>query len=183
MVSKKRPPRRRVSTPRSAARSSRPTVVPDEIAVRYAAGRARAVTRALSPFGRLSPYPRQRIVILHRRSRAAAARVRAALAALKQAGDVELVMPVVVDPVSGMRQVLTDEIVLRLKPGRAARALAALEAEHGVTVSRRNEFDPAQYIVKVPKASGTKTLEVARSLGRSADVAFASPNLLTQIKR
>jgi hypothetical protein len=123
------------------------------------------------------------MVVLHRSSGVTAAKVQAALDDLQHVGLVEFVTPVLLDPESNTRQVLTDEIVLRLKPGRAERALAALKAEHGIEIGKRNKFEPSQYIVRVPKPSGTQTLDVARSLDRSDDVEFASPNFLTQIKR
>jgi hypothetical protein len=157
--------------------------VPTEVAARYRAGRERAVTAALTPFGRVDTYPAQRMIVVHRSPHATASKVASTLEGLRQAGLVEFVAPVLIDSESGTRQVLTDEIVLRLKPGRTRRTLAALTAEHGIEIGQRNKYEPSQYIVKVPNPSGTQTLDVARSLHRSDDVEFASPNFLTEIKR
>ena len=176
--------RRAVSTPRTARRSGPPPKrVPNEVAARYRAGGEQKVIDRLARFGRVEKYPLQRMVVLHRLPDVAAAKVQAALNDLQQAGLVEFVTPVLLDPDSHTRQVLTDEIVLRLKPGRTAHRLAALKAAHGIEIGQRNKFEPSQYIVKVPKPSGTQTLDVARSLDQSDDVEFASPNFLTQIKR
>jgi hypothetical protein len=183
-TTKRSPARRAVSRPRTARRSGPPPKrVPNEVAVKYRAGRERKVIDALARFGSIEAYPLQRMVVLHRLPDVAAAKVQAALDDLQRAGLVEFVTPVLLDPESHTRQVLTDEIVLRLKPGRTERALAALKAEHGIEIGKRNKFEPSQYIVRVRKPSGMQTLDVARSLDQSDDVEFASPNFLTEIKR
>jgi len=154
----------------------------DEIAARYRAGHDRRVADVLRKFGNVETYPSQRMIVLHRAASSKAA-VDAALKQLQRSGDVEFVTPVLLDVESNTRQVLTDEIVLRLKPGCTERSLAALKAEHGIRIGRRNKYEPTQYIVKVPKPSGTQTLDIARSLDRSADVEFACPNFLSEPKR
>ena len=185
MAAKKRPPARRTQSTRAIGTRAATGLktVPNEIAARYRSGREEAVRDALSPLGRVESYLPQRMIVLHRASGITAAKLRAALDQLQRARLIEFVTPVLLDPDSRTRQVLTDEIVVRLKPGRSRRTLAALEAAHGIEIDRRNEFEPSQYIVKVPKPSGLQTLDVARSLDRSEDVEFASPNFLTEIKR
>src|SRR5204862_2543428 len=116
----------------------------------------------LGTLGTLEPQPSLRIVILHRTPGIPSTKVKAALDDLQHCKAIEFATPVLRDPASDTRQVLTDEIVLRLKPGQANRTLAAVKAEHGVTIGKRNAFEPTQYIVKVPRASGTQTLDVAR---------------------
>ncbi len=155
----------------------------NEMAARYRAGQEPKVRDALAPFGSLETYPLGRMIVLRQGPGVVKGTVHTVLDGLQRAKLIEFVTPVLVDRQSNARQVLTDEIVLRLKPGRGQRTLAALAAEHGVRIGRRNEFEPSQYIVKVPKPSGTQTLDVARSLDRSEDVEFASPNFLTEIKR
>jgi hypothetical protein len=141
------------------------------------------VREALEQLGKVEAHPSSRIFILHRRSDVSASKLATAIETLKKAGKIAFATPVLRDPESGTRQVLTDEITLRLKPGSATRALEALKAEHGVIVGKRNEFEPTQYIVKVPDTTGTRTLDVARSLDERDDVEFATPNFLTGIKR
>jgi hypothetical protein len=157
--------------------------VPNQVAVRHRAGQEQAVQAALRPFGRVEVHASQRIMVLVRAAGIPKGRVDAALARLTDEKLVEFATPVLRDPASHTRQVLTDEIVVRLKPGRTRRTLAALEQAHGITIGRRNEFEPSQYVVKVPHASGTHTLDVARLLDASDDVEFASPNFLTSIER
>lgn len=168
---------------RSSQASPGVKVVRGEIAARYGAGQERKVRSALGKCGNVNTYPSQRIVVLKRAPGVTAAAARTVLDELQRSNVIEYVTPVLRDRDTNSRQVLTDEIVVRLKPGRTRRALAALESAHGFTITRRNEFEPSQYIVTVPNPSGTQTLDVARSIDRSDDVEFASPNFLTQVKR
>jgi hypothetical protein len=187
MSSHKRTPGRSATTARERRkRSPAPPpqkLIRDQVAVRYCAGHEQQVRETLGTFGTLEAQPSARIVILHRTPGVQTNKVKAALDGLQQGKAIEFATPVLHDPASDTRQVLTDEIVLRLKPGQANRTLAAVKAEHGLTVGKRNAFEPTQYIVKVPRASGTQTLDVARCLDQRDDVEFASPNFLTAIKR
>jgi hypothetical protein len=169
MVSKKPPP---------------PKTIPNQVAVRYRAGQAAKVRERLATLGRMEDHPLSRILILHRAPSVTRRAVDTALNALQDEKVVDFATPVLRDSESGMRKVLTDEIVVRLKSGHGQhRTLAMLKGEHGLKIGRRNEFEPTQYIVKVTQASGTHTLDVARALDQRADVEFASPNFLTGIKR
>jgi hypothetical protein len=188
MASPKRTAARRTSTratsrrrPPSPAPSQKP--IPGQVAVRYCDGQEQKVLQALGTLGTLEAQPSSRLLILHRSPGITSSRVKASLLTLEQEAAIEFATPVLRDAASDTRQVLTDEIVLRLKPGQTSRTLAAVKAEHGLTIGKRNEFEPRQYIVKVPRANGTHTLDVARSLDRRTDVEFASPNFLTTVKR
>jgi hypothetical protein len=188
MASRKRTPGRGTATRRDSRPRPQPSAPPqklirDQVAVRYCDGHEQKVRETLGTLGTLEVQPSWRLVILHRTPGIPGTKVRAALANLQVAKAIEFATPVLRDPASDTRQVITDEIVLRLKPGHARRTLAAVKAEHGLTIGKPNEFEPTQYIVKVPRASGTHTLDVARSLDKRDDVEFASPNFLTTIKR
>ena len=179
----KRPTPRKKSRGRSRPATSSQKPIPNQVAVRYCDGREEQVRGELHALGTLESQPASRLVILHRTPGVPSKKVTAAVARLQHDDAIEFATPVLRDSASDLRQVLTDEIVLRLKPGRASQTLAAVKAEHGLEVSKRNEFEPTQYIVKVPRASGTQTLDVARSLDRRDDVEFASPNFLSTVKR
>jgi hypothetical protein len=81
------------------------------------------------------------------------------------------------------QKAIPGQVAVRYCDGQEQKVFQAVKAEHGLTIGKRNEFEPRQYIVKVPRASGTHTLDVARSLDRRKDVEFASPNFLTTLKR
>ena len=160
-----------------------PDIVKDQIAVRFCQGQDRQVREALERVGTVEEQPSAHLFILHRSPDVPASEVEAAIDALRTDSRIAFATPVLRDPESGTRQVLTDEITLRLKPGSARRALEAMKSEHGVIVGRHNEFEPTQYIVKVPNTSGTRTLDVARLLDERDDFEFAHPNYHTGIKR
>lgn len=157
--------------------------VPNEVAVRYRAGQARRVRKALIPLGTVTTYAPKRMLVLRRASGIPSSTARAILEELERSDLIEFVTPVLRDLESNTRQLLTDEIVLRMKPGRTKRALSVLTAEHGIAIASRNEFEPSQYIVTVPKPSGTQTIDIARSLDLSEDVEFARPNFVTEVRR
>jgi hypothetical protein len=174
----------KASSPRRSRASSRsPKTVPNQIAIGYRPGCEADVRDALAPFGTLEVHPRSSLIILHREPGISRAKLSQAIQSLQKASQVEFATPVLRDPDSQLRQVLTNEIVVRLKPGDTRRTIAALSAEHGLEVGRRNRYEPTQYIVKIPRTLGTQPLDVARAIDRHADVEFASPNFLTGIKR
>ena len=158
--------------------------IPTQIAVRYRKGQERKVVTALSVLGTLEhPRPR-RTLILHRSEHVSQREVDALLTWLQERGAIDFATAMLRDVESGQRQVLTNEIVVRLKPGAPPReTLATLKAEYGVSVCKQNDYEPTQYIVKVTDPSGTNTLDVAESLCRNPQVEFASPNFLPELER
>jgi hypothetical protein len=166
-----------------ASRTTAPRPIATQIALRYRATRLEHVRSSVAPYGSLEVHARSRILIVHRAASVPREALAATLRRLERAGDIEFASAVVRDPRTGLRQVLTDEIVVRLKPGTARQTLATLKAEHGLTVCRRNAYEPTQFVVRVPDASGMETLEVARSIDERDDVEYACPNFLTDIER
>jgi len=164
--------------------ATRLKTIPTQVAVRYRKGQERKASTALSELGTLENQQLQCILILHRSSGISRRDVESVLGELREQGVIDFATTVLRDAESGARQVLTDEIVVRLKPSAPQRkTLATLKAEHGVEIGKQNAYEPTQYIVKVPDPSGTNTLDVARSLDRCDFVEFASPNFLTDFKR
>jgi hypothetical protein len=168
---------------RPAKRAARLKRVPAETAICFTAGSENELRRVLAKFGTLEPHLRQRILVLHLTPKQSSAALRAALRSLQMRGLVKFTTPVLLDVDSGTRQVLTDEIVVRLKPGTARRTIADMKAAHGLAIQRGSRYEPSQYIAKVPNPSGLRTLQVARALDRRADVECASPNFLTEFRR
>jgi hypothetical protein len=156
--------------------------IPTQVAVRYRKGHERKVADALSVLGTLEDQRPRRILILHRGQGISSREVDALLAWLRDRGAIEFASAVLRDIESGTRQVLTDEIVVRLKQDAPARqTLETLKSQYGLTACKRNAYEPTQYIVKVSDPSGTNTLDVAQSLCRCKEVEFASPNFLTEV--
>jgi hypothetical protein len=185
MTTPTRPARRtRSTTSRRKGPAPKPAATTGQTALRCRAGAERKVRAALAPLGTIESYPPGGILILHRSPTASAAEVRSTVRTLEKDGLVEFVTPVLRDRQSDARQFLTGEIIVRLKSGvPAKKTLASLKAEHGVEVKRRNEFEPTQYVVSVPDPSAARTRDIARSLDRRSDVEFATPNVISDIKK
>ena len=158
--------------------------IPTQVAVRYRKGHERKVADALSVLGTLEDQRPRRILILHRGQGISSREVDALLTWLRDRGAIEFASAVLRDIESGTRQVLTDEIVVRLKQDAPARqTLETLKSQYGLTACKRNAYEPTQYVVKVSDPSGTNTLDVAQSLCRCKEVEFASPNFLAEVTR
>jgi len=142
------------------------------------------VRGALSALGQIESYAPASLLILHANPDAAPKDVARVTDDLQREHLVEYVTPVLQDARTGSRQILTDEITVRLRPEAPQKGtLTDMRRAEGVSVAHRNEFVRTQYTLKVPKASGTRTLEVAKRLQKRADVEFAAPNYIVDIKR
>jgi subtilisin family serine protease len=130
----------------------------------------------------LEVFRSQRILVLTRAKAIPQRTVALAIASLRNQGLVELVTPVLRDRDSGLRQILTDQIVLRRRPGHG-REWQALRRRHAIHVVRRNAYEPTQFVVRVPVADGTRALQLAECLSRSRAVAWASPNYLISVDK
>ena len=110
--------------------------------------------------------PSSRLFILHRSPGITSSKVKASLLTLQEEAAIEFATPVLRDAASDTRQVLTDEIVLRLKPGQNSRTLAAVKAEHGLTIGKRNEFNPGSTSSRCrAQTAPTRSTSRARSIG------------------
>ncbi|MBI3976300.1 MAG: hypothetical protein HY334_07905 [Armatimonadetes bacterium] len=154
------------------------------MALRWARGAHRSVRAAVRGLGRLREIPSERVLILEYSGAADRAAVEARLDQLRERGLVEFTAPVLRDKASRLRQIPTDEIVIRFHPGEpTASRLRSIQKRYGVTVARQNTFVPHQYVVKVDRPSGLRTLEVAKEIDASEDVEFAAPNFLSEVGR
>jgi hypothetical protein len=96
---------------------------------------------------------------------------------------IECVFPVLLDKESKLLQVLTDEITVRFKPTVDAKKRKQIEKEFGLTVARKNESVPNQFVVTAPGAEGLDTLKLANKLDAEDEVEFATPNFVSEHKR
>lgn len=176
---------RRSSKDGSRSRSeSRPRTLPGQIAVCVAPSAGQQVRSTLASLGTIEPYEPARLLILHPDADARHTEITRLLEDLQRERLVEYVTPVLYDPRTGTRQILTDEITVRLKPEAPQKdTLSDMRDAEGVSVASRNEFVPTQYTLRVSQASGTRTIEVAKRLQKREDVEFAAPNYIVDIKR
>jgi len=182
-------PRPRPARSRSAPRAGErrpapPRSLPGQLAVRVAPKATKRVQAALSALGNVEPYDPAGMLILHKASKIADAAVNSVVASLLHQGLIQYVTPVLRDPRSGLRLIPTDEITVRFRPEVPVQGtLSDMRRTEGVSVARRNEFVPSQYVLRVPRTSGKRTLDIARRLDARHDVEFAAPNYISEIKR
>jgi hypothetical protein len=154
------------------------------VAVRWADEAAARVSRALEPFGRIERIDAHRLLLLQRGRGIDRAALERRLAALHSKGLIEFATPVLRDPESHLRQIVTDEITVRFSgPSVPERVLVELGQRYGVHLARRNEFVPNQVVLKVDEPIGRHPLDVARDIDAADEVEFAAPNFISQIRR
>jgi hypothetical protein len=151
--------------------------------VRYAESAKSAVRRELSNSGRVREIANQRLFIVELTDEAQRDELLESLRRLLDDGSIEFFTPVLRDPASDLRQILTDEISVRFKEVPSDKQLEAVEKKYGVRVARRNEFVPSQFVVKAPPSSGLDTLEIASRLDAADEVEFAAPNFISEHRR
>jgi hypothetical protein len=182
MTARKRPNPATLTVRLAGKRTAEVEELPDTIAVRCRDSEAEArVREVLGGLGTVREMASQRLLIATLTSAADRPRALAILDRLQDAGDIEFATPVLCDPASRLCQILTDEITVRFK--QPAPNAERLRAQYGVTLAKRNEFVPNQYLVKVADARGLKTLEVANRLDSADDVEFAAPNFISEFSR
>lgn len=137
----------------------------------------------MSAFGRVREIANQRLFVVELANDAQRDELLESLRQLLDEGAVECFTPVLRDPASDLRRILTDEISLRFKQIPSARDLKTVEKKYGVTIARQNEFAPRQFIVKVKEPEGLRTLEVANQLDAADEVEFAAPNFISEYRR
>ena len=180
-------PRFSRSAPASGASTRRPEAprsMPGQLAVRVAPKAGKRVHAALQPLGSVEAYEPGRMLILKKGPRVADAAVKSVVTGLLRDGLVQDVTPVLRDPRSGLRLIPTDEITVRFRPDAPVQGtLTDVRRTEGLSVARRNEFVPSQFVLRVPQPSGTRTLDIARRLKARADVEFAAPNYISDVQR
>lgn len=166
---------------RSAARRVFVEPLDNTLAVRYREGARDEIDKMLRPLGRVRSLDKQRLLIVESpKAQRRSAAMKRVLASVSQ-GNLEFATPVLRDPDTRLRQILTDEITVRFKkPAVPDKQLRSLEQRFGVKVARRNEFVPNQFTMKLDRPKGLDTLRVASKLDAEDEIEFASPNFLSE---
>ncbi len=162
---------------------------PSELSVRYSAGVSRVAGRKLvrgfAPSTRAQSASRLRgrdlsVVSLARGSRAGLDRL---LDRLKARSDVDFAYPAWVDPKTGGRLLLTDEVIVRLgqgsTPARAEVALAARGLVAEEEISRGSDV----YVLRLSEPKRSDPLTVSRALVESGLVVWAEPNFVQEFSK
>ena len=86
---------------------------------------------------------------------------------------------------TGLVRVVYREIMLRFRRGTPERSRAAMLRDYGLVVRRKNSYVRDQVVVYHPdrRWSGEELLEIANKYAEGDDVAFATPNFVSQYRR
>jgi subtilisin family serine protease len=105
------------------------------------------------------------------------------LADLRANKNVEFAYPAWVNPKSGGRVLLTDEVIVRLKGGSATAQVKAALAARNLAVARKISYSSDEYVLKLLAPKQADPLAVSRSLYRSGLVRWAVPNFVQELQR
>lgn len=153
--------------------------VAELVAVRYAQGKEQEVTDKLKSLGKVTSSPSQQLLILEISE---AEQTTKELQTLLDEGLVDFMTPVLVDKESQLKQIPTNEVTVRFKDQPSKKHLKDFSQEYGVKVDRQNEFVPRQYVVKVETSQGKLVLEAAKSISKSDEIEFATPNYISEFE-
>lgn len=86
---------------------------------------------------------------------------------------------------TGLVRTFLRELVLRFAPGAPARRRTRILADHGLAVRRTNAFVLDQVVVfdRSRRRPGAELLEAANRLAQLEEVAFATPNFVSEYRR
>lgn len=158
----------------------------NQLSVRFDAGlnlpAARRLVRGLSSSAQLSRAAqlRGRAVSTVDLSGLSQAGFERALAELKAARNVDFAYPVWLDPATGSRMLLTDELIVRARvrlaasSNRRALALMGLAVEHPILYSQD------EYVLRLLAPKSSDPLAVSRKLAKSGLVDWAEPNFVQE---
>ena len=160
-----------------------------ELSIRFSAQTTKLdqkrLGRALASSARFSPASRLRRRELSRVSfkGASSAAMSRMLARLKAHQNVDFAFPVWLDPKSGGRLLLTDEVIVRLKQGRVSARIREALLARGLIVAREISGASGVYVLRLTKPKKIDPLTVSRKLYRSGLVEWAEPNFVQELKK
>jgi hypothetical protein len=159
------------------------TTLPDRVAVKWAPRERQRVERLLSGVGLTKAVDEAQLFVLELHNPEGRPAAWRRLRELLDQGLIEWASPLVLDATSGLEQIITDEITVRLKPGVSLERWLDSGSRKGLVLARRNEFVPSQCVLKVGQSFGLEPLVRVTGLDADADVQFATPNFLSEISR
>jgi subtilisin family serine protease len=106
-----------------------------------------------------------------------------ALARLRGRADVAFAFPVLFNPETATRLMLTDEIVVRLKPGLGIADISHLLSNHGLSFRERIRGTTQELVLGFEHAASAEPLETANALAESALLEWAEPNFVQEYRR
>jgi subtilisin family serine protease len=105
------------------------------------------------------------------------------LADLNARQSVEFAYPAWVDPKTGQRLLLTDEVIARLKYGPASVEIRNALAVRGLTIARKIYDSSDEYVLKLLEPKNADPLAVSQALYQSGLVEWAEPNFVQELQK
>ncbi len=99
---------------------------------------------------------------------------------LNASADVEFAFPVFINPVSGIRILVTDEVVAKLRPGTNPAAVAKAFSLKVVGPLWKTSDE---YVFRLGDPKGTDPLAVANTITQSGLVEWAEPNFIQEYQK
>jgi subtilisin-like proprotein convertase family protein len=125
--------------------------------------------------------PKHRIIIVTLPPSRHLADVKKSMKSLENDSDVEFIVPVYREALSGLRLIATDEITVRFKSNISQSEIEKFNEENEVEVIEQNRFVPNQYLLRVKNPKDT--LAIANKYQESSLTEFATPNFLSEVKK
>jgi subtilisin family serine protease len=163
-----------------------------EIAVGFPAdtpqARVEATVRALSRIDagrarRTAPRGGKELWVFPLASGSAPSAFEQSLAAVRGQADVEYAYPVLFNPETQSRLMVTDDVVVKLKPGRSLADLASAMRSAGLVERRRIDYAADQFILRIERRHSTSALAAAQALQESGLVEWAQPDFVQQYRK
>jgi subtilisin family serine protease len=102
---------------------------------------------------------------------------------MKARSDVRWAVPVFIHAKTGSRMLMTDEIVVKLKPGKDLASLAGLLQSYGLLLIKPMWGTQNEYVLRPQDPKVVNPLEAANALFESGLVEWAQPNFIQEYKR
>ena len=105
------------------------------------------------------------------------------LTGLEAKRDVEFAYHVWVDPKSGSRLLLTDELIVRLKSGTTSAEIKDALAARGLAIARKIAYSSEEYLLRLRNPKRSDPLALSRELFQSGLVDWAEPNFVQELEK
>jgi subtilisin family serine protease len=102
---------------------------------------------------------------------------------MKARSDVRWAVPVFIHAKTGSRMLITDEIVVKLKPGKDLTSLDGLLQSYGLLLIKPMWETQNEYVLRLQDPKAVNPLEAANALFESGLVEWAQPNFIQDYKR
>ncbi|MGA9762460.1 MAG: S8 family serine peptidase [Gaiellaceae bacterium] len=104
------------------------------------------------------------------------------LAGLDTKRDVDFAYPVWIDPKTGSRLLLTDELIVHLSAPASAETRDAFAAR-GLTIEREIAYSSQEYVLRLLNPKESDPLAISRELYESGLAEWAEPNFVQEIEK